>query len=95
MATTPLQITARVAAAVAGGYAFTWGFAALGLALLLWFGSPFDEARTAVYLLAFLVFLTVFCWAFAVRRLRQVWWVLAGGGAAMSAAAWLLSRALL
>jgi hypothetical protein len=45
-------------------------------------------------LLAFLVFLAVFCWAFAAPRLARVWAVLAGSGALMTGAAWLAQRAL-
>jgi hypothetical protein len=55
----------------------------------------FEDAHHLMYLLAFPVYLVVFCWAFAAASLARVWWVLAGGGAAMSIAAWFLSRALL
>lgn len=95
MSSTASQVTSRVAASLLGGYAFTWGFVVLGIALLLQIGMTFHEAETLVYLLAFLVFLTAFCWAFAERRLVRVWGVLAGGGALMTGAAWLLTRALL
>jgi hypothetical protein len=47
-----------------------------------------------VYLLAFVVFLVVFCWAYAARRLLRVWIVLFGGGTAMTATAWFLAAAL-
>jgi CHASE1-domain containing sensor protein len=42
-----------------------------------------------------LVFLGVFLWAFSARSLARVWLVLAGGGALMTGAAWLVQRALL
>lgn len=90
----PWHIVSRVGASLLGGYAFVWGFATLGVALLLRAGMPFDDARTLVHLSAFLVFLVVFCWAFAAARVARVWVVLAGGGAAMTAAAWLLTRPL-
>lgn len=95
MAASSLSVISRVAASLLGGYGFTWGFSVLGIALLLLAGVSYHEAQTFVYLLAFLVFLTVFCWAYAVRRTLHVWLVLAGGGAAMTAAAWLLTRLLL
>jgi hypothetical protein len=95
MSSTAFQVTSRVAASLLGGYAFTWGFVVLGIALLLQVGMSYHEAETLAYLLAFLVFLTAFCWAFAERQVARVWGVLAGGGAAMTGAAWLLTRALL
>jgi hypothetical protein len=95
MSSTALQIISRITAGLLGGYAFTWGFVVLGIALLLVAGMSYHEAEMLTYLLAFLVFLTVFCWAFAARRVICVWSVLAGGGAAMTGAAWLLTRALL
>lgn len=94
MPLTRRHIASRVAASLLGGYAFVWGFTSLGIVVLVLAGMTFDEARTLLQLLAFLVFLAAFCWAFAVARLGRVWAVLAGGGAAMSAAAWALSRAL-
>ena len=95
MTATSMRIASRVAASLLGGYAFTWGFTVLGIALLLVAGMSYHDAQTLAYLLAFLVFLVAFCWTFAAARLAWVWGVLAGGGAAMTGAAWLLSRALL
>lgn len=91
---TPTLLISRIAASLLGGYAFVWGFAALGLALGMHAGMDYEEAQTLVYLLAFLVFLTVFLWAFAARSLTRLWAVLAGGGAAMTGTAWLLARGL-
>lgn len=71
----------RIAAALFGGYAFTWGFAALGIAGLVALGVEFHEAETGVLMLTFLVFLCMFLWSFAARSLVRVWAVLAGGGA--------------
>ena len=89
-----LVISSRIAAAVFGGYAFVWGFTTLGIVLQLAASVPYNEAQTLVYLLAFLVFLVCFCWAFAAASLARVWTVLAGGGAVMTGAAWLLARTL-
>lgn len=89
---TALHITSRVAASLLGGYAFVWGFTTLCIALGLVLGAPYDEARTLAQLLAFLLFLTCFCWAFAAASLARVWAVLAGGGALMTSLAWLLTR---
>ncbi len=85
----------RIAAALLGGYAFTWGFTALGLAGLVALGVEFHEAETGVFLVAFLVFLGLFLWAFATDSVRRVWVLLGGGGALMTAAAWAVQRALL
>ncbi|QPF73252.1 iron uptake protein [Roseateles sp. DAIF2] len=92
LAPTRLQIVSRVAASLLGGWAFVWGFVTLGVALLLTAGMPFGDARTLVYLLAFLVFLVAFLWAFAAASLARVWAVLAGGGVLMTGLAWLLSQ---
>jgi hypothetical protein len=91
---TRLHIASRVAASLLGGYAFVWGFATFGISLGVAAGLAYDEARTLIHLLAFLVFLAAFCWAFAAASLPRVWAVLAGGGAAMTGAAWALSRSL-
>lgn len=91
----PRHIVSRIAASLLGSYAFCWGFVTLGLALLLTLGMPFDDARDLVMLIAFLVYLVLFCWAFAAASLARVWAVLAGGGTLMTGAAWLLSRSLL
>jgi hypothetical protein len=85
------QVVLRVAGGLLGSYAFAWGFVTLLVAALLVGGMPYDEALTLAYLLAFLVLLVVFCWSFVAASLARVWLVLAGGGAAMTAAAWLLA----
>ena len=88
------QIASRVAAGLLGGYGFVWGFVAFGTALLVSWGMPFDEARSLAYLLAFVVYLVLFCWAFAAASVARVWAVLAGGAVLMTGTAWLLQRAL-
>jgi len=89
-----LHVALRIAAAVLGGYAFTWGFIALGVGLLFAAGMPFHDAEHLSSILAFLVYLAVFCWAFAARSLPRVWAVLAGGGALMAGAASLIQYAI-
>lgn len=86
------HVVSRVAASLLGGYAFVWGFTTLAIALLLAVGMDYGDAHTLVMLLTFLVFLVVFCWAFAAASLLRVWAVLLMGGAAMTAAAWWLTR---
>lgn len=85
----------RIAAAILGGYAFTWGFIALGVAALFAAGMDLHEAESLASIIGFLVFLSAFLWAFAARSLRRVWTVLAGGGALMACAASLVQFALL
>lgn len=87
---TPLHIVSRLLASLVGGWGFVWGFSALGIALLVAGGMAYDEAWMLAMLLAFVLFLVLFCWAFAAASLARVWLVLAGGGAAMTLAAWLL-----
>ena len=88
------HIASRVAASLLGGWAFVWGFATFAIAGQVALGQPFNEARTATMLLAFIVFLVVFCWSFAAASLARVWAVLAGGALLMTAAAWLLQSSL-
>ena len=86
------SLVSRIAAAIFGGYAFVWGFTTLLIALALALRLPYGDAQTTAYLLAFLLFLGVFLWAFTARRVTVVWLVLAGGGAAMTSLAWALTR---
>lgn len=92
--TRPLLIS-RILSALIGGYAFTWGFSSIGIAGLAALGVDFHEAETAVLMLAFLVFLAVFLWAFACRSVAHVWFVLAGGGALMTLSAWGIQQSML
>jgi hypothetical protein len=87
-----LQIVSRVAAGVLGGWSFTWGFVMLGIALALAAGMPYADAQTLLYLVAFLVYLVVFCWSFAAASTARVWLVLFGGGAAMTGLGWWMTR---
>lgn len=89
------QVTARVLAGVFGAYAFTWGFAAAGVATLVGMGVGYHDAEMGVLMLAFLVFLGLFLWSFAATSLTRVWVVLAGGAALLFFAAWAIQRAIL
>ncbi|MFT4101506.1 MAG: iron uptake protein [Burkholderiaceae bacterium] len=90
-----LQIAGRIAAAVLGGYAFCWGFIAVGITGLFALGMPFHDAEHLSSMLGMLVFLIVFLWAFAARGMVRVWLVLLGGGALMAGAATLLQSRLI
>ncbi|WP_454827955.1 iron uptake protein [Pseudoxanthomonas wuyuanensis] len=81
-----LQLAARMAAAVLGGYAFAWGFIATAASVMFAAGMGFHDAEFLASMLGVLAFLVVFLWAFAARRLWVVWAVLAGGGALLAAA---------
>lgn len=83
-------LVSRIAAALLGGYAFIWGLSTLGIAGLVALGVAYDTARTLLMLLAFLVYLVVFLWAFAAPRAGRVWAVLLGGGGLMTGAAWMV-----
>jgi hypothetical protein len=84
-------VTSRIAASLLGGYAFVWGFTTLSITLGVTAGMRYAEAQTLAFLLAFLVFLGCFLWTFASASVTRVWTVLAGGGALMTAVAWLLA----
>jgi hypothetical protein len=90
-----VTVALRIAAGMLGGYAFTWGFIALAITSLFAARLDFHDAETLGTILGFIVFLVVFLWAFAARSVLRVWLVLAGGGALMAGAAWLVQRALL
>jgi len=92
---TPRHIALRTAVAILGGYAFTWGVVALGIALLYTVGMEFHDAEHLSYIIGFLVFLTAFLVAFATQGLRRVALVLVGGGALMSAVAWWLQSLII
>ncbi|MGF6274613.1 small-conductance mechanosensitive channel [Massilia sp. UYP11] len=92
---TPRHIASRTAVAILGGYAFTWGVVALGIALLYSAGMEFHDAEHLSYIIGLLVFLSAFLVAFAARGLRQVALVLVGGGALMSAVAWWLQSLII
>ncbi|MGV8836282.1 iron uptake protein [Cellvibrio sp.] len=89
------QVSSRIAAAILGGYAFTWGLMALAVALLFAAGMEFHDAEHLGYIIGFLVYLTVFLWAFASRSLVRIWLLLAGGGGAMALMASLIQSLLL
>ncbi|MGS5089598.1 iron uptake protein [Hydrogenophaga sp. A37] len=89
------HITARVTAGIVGGYAFTWGFAAAGVAALVGLGVDYHDAEMGVLMLAFLVFLGLFLWSFAAASITRVWVVLAGGAALQFTLAWAIQRAIL
>ena len=94
-ALTPAHIAARVTAGIFGAYAFTWGFAAAGVAALVGLGVAYHDAEMGVLMLAFLVFLGLFLWSFAAASIARVWAVVAGGAALLFTAAWALQRAIL
>lgn len=85
------QVVARIAAGVLGGYAFVWGFTTLTIALALTAEQSFGVAQTTAYLLAFLLYLGAFLWAFSAKRVSLVWAVLGGGGILMTTLAWTLT----
>lgn len=89
-----LQTTNRIMAAILGGYAFTWGLSVLGITGMVSLGIDFHEAETGMSLIAFLVFLGLFLWAFAATSMARVWLVLAGGAAVMMTIALILQNSL-
>lgn len=91
---TRIHIASRVAASLFGGWAFVWGFATLAITGQVALGQPYGEAHTLTMLLAYLVFLAVFCWSFAATSLARVWGVLVGGALLMTGAGWLLQSSL-
>lgn len=91
---TRAHIASRIAASLLGGWAFVWGFVTLAVSGQVALGQPYNEAHTAAMLLAFLVFLVVFCWSYAAASAARVWAVLTGGAVLMTGAGWLLQSSL-
>ncbi len=90
-----LHFAARVAAAVLGGYAFTWGFIAAAMALLFKAGMEFHDAEFLASALGLLLFLALFlCIVASRRRLALTWLALVGGGALLAAAGSLLQASV-
>jgi hypothetical protein len=89
-----LPLLSRIAAAVIGGYAFCWGFIALGLAGFYAAGMAFHDAEHLSSILGLLLYLVAFCWTFAAPRVGRAWALLLGGGVAMAGLAALIQRAL-
>jgi hypothetical protein len=89
------EVTARVTAGVFGAYAFTWGFAAAGVAALVGLGVQYHDAEMGVLTIAFLLFLGLFLWSFTAASIARVWIVLAGGTALLFTAAWAIQLSIL
>ncbi|ARU59486.1 iron uptake protein [Oleiphilus messinensis] len=90
-----MMVLSRIATALLGSYAFTWGITSLGIAGLVALDVEFHVAEEAMLLIAFLLFLVLFLWAFAAPRLAWVWAVLGGGALLTTTAAWLLQHMIL
>ncbi|MET0320336.1 MAG: iron uptake protein [Duganella sp.] len=95
MATAPisrLNIASRTLAAVLGGYAFTWGLIAFGMAAMVAADMEFHDAEHLTAIIGFLVFLTIFLTAFAARNITRVWLFLVAGAGVMTLCASLIQR---
>lgn len=90
-----LQLFGRIAAALLGGYAFTWGFMALVIAAWFAAGLEFHDGEMLAAMLGFLLFLVVFLWAFAARSQARVWIVLLVGAGVMTGLAFWLQAGIL
>lgn len=90
-----LGIPLRVLAAVIGGWAFSWSFAAFGTASLAALGSEFHDAETASMMLGVLIFAGIVMWVFAARSQLRVWAVLLGGSLLFNLIALQLQRMIL
>ncbi len=87
-----LHLLSRISAGIAGAYCFVFGVTTLGITLGLGLGMSYTDAQTLMYLLAFLIYTTAFCWAFIHRSLLTIWLFLIGGGGVMTALGWWLGN---
>lgn len=92
---TTITMVNRIVVSLLGGYVFTWGFTAFGMAGLVALGVNFHEAETTMMLLAILLYLPLFLWAFASPHLSRVWIIIVGGAALMLALAWAIQQMIL
>lgn len=89
------HVISRIGAAVLGGYVFVWGFFALTLAGCYGLGMEFHDAEVLSSILSFLLYLTVFLWAFSASSVNRVWLLLISGGLLMTAGGALIQHSLL
>lgn len=82
----------RFAAAIVGGYVFAYGYTALTTLTGFGLGLPLSDAQSLAWMTGALIYLGAILWAFVPRRTAWAWAVLGGGGVAIGAAAWALSR---
>lgn len=76
------RVASRVVAAFGLGYAFTWLFtAAVAVVAPAWFRTGRAPAVFIATQWSFMVYTLVVIWAFSVRRVGTVWWVLAAASA--------------
>ena len=94
-ASSSFHIISRIAAAILGGYAFVWGFIALGLSGLYALGMPFHDSEALSNILGFLLYLIIFLWTFATANVNRAWLILVGGGLLMTGAGALIQQSLL
>lgn len=88
-------VISRIAAGLFGSYVWTWGALGLLIVALTAAGMDFEDAEGLGGMLAVLLYLIAFLWAFSAASLPRVWGVLAGGGVLMAAAASVVQAALL
>jgi hypothetical protein len=89
-----VQVVARVTASLLGSYALVWGFVSLGIPLGVASGMRYEDSQTLLFLLAFLLFVACFCWAFTAPSVLRVWLCFLGGGSFMTFVGWLLAGKL-
>lgn len=86
------DIASRTLAAVLGGYAFTWGLIAFGMAAMVAADMEFHDAEHLTAIIGFLVFLVIFLTAFGARNIRRVWAILLSGAIILTVGATLIQN---
>lgn len=81
------NLALRIAAALPGGYAFTWSAMSALIATLFGCGMDFHDAEQLAAMLGLLLYPCIVLWAFAAISVTRLWLVLIGGGTVMAGAA--------
>lgn len=86
------DIASRTLAAILGGYAFTWGLIAFGMATMVAADMEFHDAEHLTAIIGFLVFLVIFLAAFGARNIKRLWAILVGGAIILTVGATLIQN---
>jgi hypothetical protein len=86
----PVEVLLRTTLALVGGYLLVRGLVSLCISVAVTLGADYERARLFAMMVAFLLYLAVFLWAFATRHLWRAIALLTGAAALTTFVAQLL-----